>query len=188
MADTNHGKTAVTYILVYLICLSAFLLLGNKLCQSQSSEQVTITTYYPAPYGVYTELRARRMGIGDTYFNPVSHGVPNGTLIVENAIGIGTDTPLGKFNVNMGANNNYFSVNNDVNIGVELRSGTSFGNPYIIFSNNAGSDYDVRAMLLGNDTFEWRGGVVRFTNADGTPAVIRTGEVWFCLNYADALP
>ena len=32
-------------------------------------ERITIITYYPAPYGVYNELRARRVAIGDNYID-----------------------------------------------------------------------------------------------------------------------
>lgn len=32
---------------------------------SQTPEQITITTYYPAPYGIYRELVSRRFVVGD---------------------------------------------------------------------------------------------------------------------------
>jgi len=34
---------------------------------SVPEERITIITYYPAPYGIYNELRSRRMAIGDEY-------------------------------------------------------------------------------------------------------------------------
>ncbi len=52
--------------------------------------------------------------------------------------------------VSPGDNNNYFSVNNDYNVGLELRSGSSGGTPYIDFSNDASSDYDGRIILNGS--------------------------------------
>lgn len=48
-------------------------LLGNLLFPvfsfSQAEETLTISTYYPAPYGVYNELRSKKMAIGDTYYD-----------------------------------------------------------------------------------------------------------------------
>ena len=38
----------------------------NLSCFAQGGETITITTYYPAPYGVYNELRANKMVIGDS--------------------------------------------------------------------------------------------------------------------------
>lgn len=66
------------------------------ICYAQ--EQITITTYYPAPVGVYTELRAQRMAIGATWFNPTNHvwGAQieaTADLVVEGLVGIGTRTP-----------------------------------------------------------------------------------------------
>ncbi|MDD5681344.1 MAG: tail fiber domain-containing protein [Candidatus Omnitrophica bacterium] len=68
---------------------------------SLAEETITITTYYPSPYGVYREMRAKRIAIGDTYFDGAE--VPweeiNGDgglidyladLVVEGNVGIGT--------------------------------------------------------------------------------------------------
>jgi hypothetical protein len=69
-----------------------------------AEETITITTYYPSPYGVYREMRAKRIAIGDTYFDGAE--VPweeiNGDgglidyladLVVEGNVGIGTTNP-----------------------------------------------------------------------------------------------
>lgn len=157
--DTIKEKMFSLFLLVLFSIF--FFLSGNRLCQAQ--EQVTITTYYPAPYGVYNELRSKRMAIGDTYYNPASTTVPAGSLIVENAVGIGTKTPGGKFEVNMGNNYNFFSVNNDNNIGVEMRSGTTGGTPYIDFSNDSSTDYDMRIILTNDDTLSVQGGGLNFS-------------------------
>jgi len=34
--------------------------------QKESAETITITTYYPAPYGVYRDLQTQRLAVGDT--------------------------------------------------------------------------------------------------------------------------
>jgi hypothetical protein len=36
---------------------------------SYSQETLTLTTYYPSPFGVYNELRAKRMAIGANYYD-----------------------------------------------------------------------------------------------------------------------
>ena len=171
MDRRNEKKKIIFCLLLLAVFSSTFFLFGNGLCLAQ--EQVTITTYYPAPYGVYNELRSKRMAIGDTYYDPVSTTVPASSLIVENAIGVGTKTPGGKFEVNMGDNNNFFRINNDNDIGVELRSGTSGGTPYIDFSNDASTDpYDMRIILTNDDTLSVLGGGLNFdVNIDAAQTV-----------------
>ncbi len=62
-------------------------------------ERITITTYYPAPYGMYRELRSRRMAIGDKYIDDAAswqweEAINEGAdLVVEGSVGIGYDRP-----------------------------------------------------------------------------------------------
>jgi hypothetical protein len=68
-----------------------------------SQETITISTYYPAPFGVYEELRSRRMAIGDNYVDNTQFCWPPNNcanqidaaadLVVEGIVGIGTSTP-----------------------------------------------------------------------------------------------
>lgn len=69
-----------------------------------AQEQISITTYYPAPIGIYGELRAARMAIGDGYIDPTQLCWPgsmscsnavasDADLIVQGFVGIGTPTP-----------------------------------------------------------------------------------------------
>lgn len=44
------------FFIVYFLILPA--------CYAQAPEQITITTYYPSPYGVYQALEARRLAVG----------------------------------------------------------------------------------------------------------------------------
>ena len=77
---------------------------------SQSPQNtLTITTYYPSPFGVYKELRVKRMAIGDNYYKSSdycwegicsTHISSNTGLIVEGNVGIGTDNPQVKLHVN----------------------------------------------------------------------------------------
>lgn len=70
------------------------------------SETITVTTYYPSPYGVYEELRAKKVAIGDSYFDATTHAWDDGVgliaaneieqnadLVIEGNVGIGTYQP-----------------------------------------------------------------------------------------------
>jgi len=77
--------------LILFPLLVFFLLIPNP---GAFAEDIKITTYYPAPFGVYSELRARTMAIGSTYYDPslVTITDPD-DLIVEGNVGIGTTNP-----------------------------------------------------------------------------------------------
>ncbi len=64
-----------------------------------ADEILTISTYYPSPYGSYKELRAYRMKIGSTYSTTTMTDSDNGKLIVEGPVGIGTTAPSEKLDV-----------------------------------------------------------------------------------------
>jgi len=75
-----------------------------------ADDTLTITTYYPSPYGVYREMRSQRLAIGDNYIdNPdYTWEEENGDggeidyladLVVEGNVGIGTTTPEQKLDV-----------------------------------------------------------------------------------------
>lgn len=63
-----------------------FLLFSSVFCQ----ESITITTYYPSPYGSYNELRANQMSIGSSY---ASSSLSDGNFIVSGNVGIGIASP-----------------------------------------------------------------------------------------------
>jgi hypothetical protein len=75
---------------------------------AQTNETLTISTYYPAPAGVYKELRSQKMAIGDNYYgssycwspatcaNQINADV---NLVVEGRVGIGTHAPEAKLHV-----------------------------------------------------------------------------------------
>lgn len=64
-----------------------------------SQEQITVTAYYPSPYGSYKELRADQIAIGSAYRDPVANPLANGNLIVSGNVGIGTASPGQKLGV-----------------------------------------------------------------------------------------
>ena len=81
-----------------LSLIALFSLLLITLSYLVWAETITLTSYYPAPYGAYKELRSQRMAIGDTYYDGSQYcweGTctttigPNIDLIVEGALKVG---------------------------------------------------------------------------------------------------
>ena len=66
------------------------------------AESITITTYYPSPVGVYNDLRAKKMAIGNTYYDPTLTLVSDDNLIVEGRVGIGVTVPSVALEINGG--------------------------------------------------------------------------------------
>lgn len=58
------------------------------------SDDITITTYFPSPYGSYLKLSSDQVAIGADYR---SSAIPSNGLIVEGQVGIGMTNP-GKYN------------------------------------------------------------------------------------------
>jgi len=76
------------------------------------ADQITFSTYYPAPFGVYREMRIMRVAIGETYHKAGDYpwdadgGSPefgeihqDADLVVEGNVGIGTTDPDAKLTV-----------------------------------------------------------------------------------------
>jgi len=98
-----------------------------------SEDTLTITTYYPSPYGVYREARAQRMAIGDNYIQGGQY-CWEGTcttpinsladLVVEGNVGIGTVNPAYKLD-----------VVGDINTNGDVRkNGSVYINPDYVFA------------------------------------------------------
>jgi len=60
------GKRLVLGSLVLVGMVGLVIGFYNLSCFAQEGETITITTYYPSPYGVYNHLQAKRMAVGDT--------------------------------------------------------------------------------------------------------------------------
>lgn len=83
----------------------AFVVLQSATAFAQTTEDITITTYYPSPFGIYNELRSQRIAVGANYASAVwswdtDGGNPemnefrqDADLIVAGNVGIGTVNP-----------------------------------------------------------------------------------------------
>jgi hypothetical protein len=123
-----------------------------------AQDQVTITTYYPSPFGVYSDLRANRMAIGNS-------------RAFGNA---GT--------VTWGGSTSYGTLSEDQGSSIELGGNNAGYTPYIDFHNDSG-DYDARIMLVNNNVL----GIyvrdrveIRNTNSPSSYADIGVGDVYLC--------
>ena len=70
---------------------------------SSIAEEITLTTYYPAPYGAYTQLVAESFGVGDNDGSGVIDGsdAPStqGDVWIAGNVGIGTNSPNHKVHI-----------------------------------------------------------------------------------------
>ncbi|MDO8662271.1 MAG: hypothetical protein Q7K98_03520 [Candidatus Omnitrophota bacterium] len=83
-------------LFLFSVCSTAFL--------SAADETLTITTYYPSPYGSYNSLQTSTLGVGDNNGDTklTSADVPTtvGDVWIKGKVGIGTTTPGTKLEVN----------------------------------------------------------------------------------------
>jgi hypothetical protein len=89
-------RIALCLIILFIFALPVF-----------AQESLTITTYYPAPFGVYNELRSKRMAIGEHYYdngiypwdedNSINAGEihQETSLVVEGGIAMGSNPIIG---------------------------------------------------------------------------------------------
>ena len=94
-------------ILISVFFIFSFLSVGF------SQERITITTYYPSPFGSYNELTvAQRQAIGDVNLDGqvnagdlavdnVGNAIP-GSLTMSGSLGIGTTTPARNLDIAIG--------------------------------------------------------------------------------------
>ncbi|MBU1147560.1 MAG: hypothetical protein KKD11_04340, partial [Candidatus Omnitrophica bacterium] len=65
------------------------------------AEEITLTTYYPAPYGAYEELMVvDGVVVGATYAVEPTETAPTSGMLIEGNVGIGTTTAAQALDVN----------------------------------------------------------------------------------------
>lgn len=75
-------------------------------------EKLTITTYYPSPYGSYHQLQTNQMAVGDTnkdgQLTSADQPQTDGVLLVAGSVGIGTMAPWQKLQLGGGSDANIY--------------------------------------------------------------------------------
>ncbi|MBL7131442.1 MAG: hypothetical protein ISS45_08600 [Candidatus Omnitrophica bacterium] len=141
--------------------LAAFVCLAIAFDCFAADETITLTTYYPSPYGVYDEFRAKKMAVGETYYDSSQHCWPGGPcaspdisdqadLIVEGRVGIGTTSPNTELEISNNAGTGQFSINRD---DTSIISTNWIGD--IRFSGNDPSPGSVGAIIRATAKGEW---------------------------------
>lgn len=76
------------------------------------AENITITTYYPSPYGSYNEMRVNMLAVGSNYQDVIANPLIDGSLIVSHNVSINRNTAgnYGSENVRLDTNG-YGAVN-----------------------------------------------------------------------------
>ncbi|MFH0876918.1 MAG: hypothetical protein V1863_01665, partial [Candidatus Omnitrophota bacterium] len=90
-------------ISLFVLSLLLLLLLSTPPCFAQ--EVISVSTYFPAPYGIYFELRTARLAVGG-YYKAFGAGCyawggaggcttisANATMVVDGIVGLGTVMP-----------------------------------------------------------------------------------------------
>lgn len=121
MAQNCEIKSVKIYEFQLSLSLSLSLLVFPPFLFAE--ESITITTYYPSPYGSYRQLTADQIAIGSTYRNPT---YADGTLYVSGNVGIGTTTPGAALDVSGTAKMTGFQL------------GTSTTSGYVLTANSSG--------------------------------------------------
>jgi len=150
-------KTKLMVIcLFFILCLFSF--------SFAQQEQITITTYYPSPYGSYREMRAQRMAIGDDYikgdqycWSPetcITTIDANADLVVQGNVGIGTSNPNHRLHI---LSSLLTPANNDRTIGIEqgVASGPVANNSPGIEFLNPGATTPLGGIMLCGWTGAW---------------------------------
>jgi len=140
----------IIFAVIFIPAISAF-----------SQETFTLTTYYPAPFGVYNELRTKRLAIGQSYFDNsiypwdndgsiVGNEIPQDvSLVIEGKVGINTIAPWDDFEVKATNSEGRIQLdpsNSLQSVGIELRTekgiNPSGDQAFIDFTVDADPDYN----------------------------------------------
>ncbi len=146
----DYNKTLIQEEIMAKILKTAFLF-SFVLCFFSVfafAEEITITTYYPSPYGSYNALQVDKLGVGDNddsgTFTSADVPSTSGEVWIKGDVGIGTDNPGAKLDV---AGSIYTSNIGGTNA-IELGQGQSSNQyAYIDFhGDSTNSDYALRII------------------------------------------
>ncbi|MCM8774615.1 MAG: hypothetical protein NC820_07810, partial [Candidatus Omnitrophica bacterium] len=137
-----------------------------------AQESITLTTYYPAPLGVYNRLEAQSLGVGDNNNDGTINitDVPNnpGDVWIRGNVGIGTTNPPYGFTIS-GGNGidagicNYSNISTEVSEWAVRRARGTEASPLKVENNDLLGAFSV----LGFDGSAFRGTTVMMVAVDG---------------------
>ena len=158
--------------LITLFFVTAFIFNVFSVFYSFADETITLTTYYPAPYGIYKELRANAIAIGKDYrYYSSTSGLTDGTLIVSGRVGIGTSVPQAKLDVN-----GKIRIGDSGDGGYWDQDELIVGSPDIFFTNN-NIHFMIGANADAKNKLDVEGAVAVGTNYSGTHTAPTDGMI-----------
>lgn len=190
--------------LKFLILSWSFSLCILNFTLASAQESMTITTYYPSPFGSYNQLQASSLGIGDndTDGNIDSDDVPTtaGDVWIAGNVGIGTINPQANLHI-MDSGSPGLQITdtdggggrpiirftgNDLNVVDSDDTAAEIFGIYSTFSSNRNNDAFLRMF---GDTAGSGGTWGRFLQLthDGTDGIISTDVGDIAINPADNL-
>lgn len=159
-----------------------FSLLISAFCLTLSyaaDETMTITTYYPSPYGSYNSLQTNKLGIGDTNddgkITSADAPTENGEVWIKGPLGIGTTATTDSLMVIKGASSSGSAT--DVVKGIEPGSGT--GVAWQLANSGMANNFFMKGNVgIGTRTPNVKLDILGPTG-EGTPPVFRMigGEI-----------
>jgi hypothetical protein len=134
------------------------------------AEDITITTYYPSPYGSYNDLTANQMKIGSTYSDSGTAFESNG-LLVEGKVIIGATDDF----------SHYVDASDAKLIIQGKASGASeFGSPNDYALASFEDDVNRRGLSIGHDAVnDWNWLYSRYIGVGTYPLNIRASKFFF---------
>ena len=121
-------KKRETQLSIVAVAILIFILFSVFYCFAD--ETITLTTYYPAPYGIYKELRANGMAIGIAYRHTPA-ALTDGVLIVSDSVGIGTNDPGSGWGsgAKLNINGSIFQSDSNISTTILYHRSNESGNP-----------------------------------------------------------
>jgi hypothetical protein len=111
------------------------------------AEDITITTYYPSPYGTYNYLQTDKLGVGDTngdtFFTSADVPTTSGQTWIAGFVGIGTTDMSDGKQLHVGGADGSILVENEIDVVAD----GSAADPSFTWEN----DSDVGMYRGGND-------------------------------------